>query len=83
VILSAAPLPAEPVPVPQVTWQAPAGTSKKAQLLTLYKQDPRHGNRALASRAAADLAPKADLQAGTARTYINEYLASLNGQASS
>jgi hypothetical protein len=81
-VLNAAPLPAEPVAVPQVTWQAPTGTSKKAQLIMLYQQDRRHGNRALASRAAADLAPKAGLQAGTARTYINEYLASMNGRAS-
>lgn len=78
-VLNAAPLPAEPAVVPQVTWQAPEPGSKKAALLTLYRQDHRHGSRALASRAAADLAPKAGLQAGTARTYINEYLAALDG----
>jgi Protein of unknown function (DUF2637) len=78
-VLNAAPLPAAPVPVPQVPWRAPDAGSKKAALLTIYRQDPRHGDRALASRAASDLAPKAGLQAGIVRTYINEYLADLNG----
>ena len=78
-VLNAAPLPAPPAQVPQVPWRAPDAGSKKAALLTIYRQDPRHGDRALASRAASDLAPKAGLQAGTARTYINEYLADLNG----
>lgn len=81
-VLNAAPLPPEPAVVPQVTWQPPEGTSKKAALITLYQQDRRHGDRVLASKAASDLAPRAGLQAGTARTYINEYLASLNGDAS-
>jgi hypothetical protein len=81
-ILNAAPLPAEPAAVPQVTWQAAAAGSKKEALITLYRQDKRHGDRGLAARAATDLAPQAGLQAGTARTYINEYLASLNGQGS-
>ena len=80
-VLNAAPLPAEPA-APLPPGQAPAEGSKKAQLLTLYRDDPRHGDRALASKAASDLAPAAGLQPGTARTYINEYLASLNGQAS-
>lgn len=79
-VLNAAPLPAAPVAVPQVTWQAAAVSSKKARLIILYKQDKRHGVAAQASEAARDLAPKADLQWGTARTYIGEYLASLNGQ---
>lgn len=78
-VLNAAPLPAAPAVVPQVTWRAPEAGSKKARLLTLYRQDRRHGDRALASQAAADLAPNAGLHAGTARTYIYEYLASLNG----
>ena len=81
-VLNAAPLPAEPVEVPQVVWQAPQPGSKKDQLITLYRQDPRHGNPALASAVAKDLAPKAGLQWGTARTYIGEYLVSLNGAAS-
>jgi hypothetical protein len=80
-VLNAAPLPSAPAEVPQVTWQAPQAGSKKEQLITLYRQDRRHGDRALAARAATDLAPRAGLQAGTARTYINEYLVSLNGQA--
>ena len=83
VVLNAAPLPAAPPrDVPQAVWQTPQAGSKKDTLITLYRQDPRHGNRQLAARAAADLAPRAGLQAGTARTYINDYLAALNGAAS-
>jgi len=83
-VLDAAPLPSEtraPAKVP-VVWQAPPDGSKKAALITLYQQDRRHGDRSQAARAASDLAPRAGLQAGTARTYINDYLASLSGQAS-
>ena len=82
-VLDAAPFPSETraarkVPV---VWQAPPDGSKKAALITLYQQDRRHGDRSQAARAASDLAPRAGLH-GTARTYINDYLASLNGQAS-
>ncbi len=83
-VLDAAPLPSKtraPAKVP-VVWQARPDGSKKAALITLYQQDRRHGDRSQAARAASDLAPRAGLQAGTARTYINDYLASLNGQAS-
>lgn len=79
-VLNAAPLPAEPA-APLPAGQGGAEGSKKARLIAAYRADPRHGDRAQASKAAADLAPGADLQAGTARTYINEYLASLDGQA--
>ena len=40
---------------------------------------PDYGNRLTASRIAAELAPKARLQAGTARTYL---YAELNGSKS-
>jgi Protein of unknown function (DUF2637) len=67
-VLDAAPLP----PLPQ----APAHEalqplrSKKAVLLTLYRAHPHYGDRSQTSRVAAELAPQAGLQAGTARTYL-------------
>jgi hypothetical protein len=53
--------------------------TKKATLLALYRAHPDYGNRLTASRIAAELAPKARLQAGTARTYL---YAELNGSKS-
>ena len=44
--------------------------SKKAQLLELYAKHPDHGRRDRVSAAAAELAPLAGLQPGTARTYL-------------
>jgi uncharacterized protein DUF2637 len=68
VVLDAAPLPALP--------QAPAAEAvepphtKKAVLLALYRAHPDYGERSRASRVAAELAPQAGLQAGTARSYL-------------
>ena len=56
----------------------PPGT-KKAALLALYRAHPDYGNRRTASRVAAELAPQAGLQAGTARTYL---YAELDGRQS-
>jgi hypothetical protein len=46
--------------------------SKKAALLNLYRQHEGYGDRRRVSRIAAELAPLAGLQAGTARTYLGE-----------
>lgn len=84
-ILNAAPVPqARTVracipPVPEVHWQPPNGTTKKAQLLTLYRQHPDYGDRTKVSQVAGELAPKAGLQAGTARSYL---YAEVDGNAS-
>jgi hypothetical protein len=76
-VLDAAPLPPRAgAPVPETT--EPPRT-KKATLLALYRAHPDYGNRLTASRIAAELAPKARLQAGTARTYL---YAELNGSKS-
>jgi hypothetical protein len=76
-VLNATPLPAAPPPpVVPVRFEAPStGNSKKAILLALYRDHPDYGNRVVAARVAGELAPKAGLQAGTARTYINDHLA--------
>jgi hypothetical protein len=50
------------------------GPSKKSALLDLYRRHESYGDRARASRVAAELAPQAGLQAGTARTYLYEHL---------
>jgi hypothetical protein len=50
------------------------GPSKKATLLDLYRQHHGYGDRARVSPVAAELAPQAGLQAGTARTYLYEHL---------
>jgi hypothetical protein len=76
-VLDAAPLPA----FPEV--RAPQGSgpprTKKAVLLALYRAHPEYGDRGTASRVAAELAPQAGLQAGTARTYV---YAELDGRTS-
>ena len=43
--------------------------TKKAAFLAAYRAHADYGNRAAASRVAAELAPAAGLQAGTARSY--------------
>jgi hypothetical protein len=59
------------------TGQRAAGT-KKAQLIKLYDalapDDPRHGDRSKVSQVAAELAERAGLQPGTARTYLYEHV---------
>ena len=77
-VLDATPLPALPdVPGPEAT--GPPPRTKKAVLLALYRVHPEYGDRGTASRVAAELAPQAGLQAGTARSYV---YAELDGRAS-
>jgi hypothetical protein len=67
-VLDAAPLPGLQAPEePQAIDPPPA---KKAALLALYRAHPDYGNRAAASKVAADLAPQAGLTTGTARAYL-------------
>jgi hypothetical protein len=76
-VLDAAPLPALPKPpAPEAT--GPPRT-KKAALLALYRAHPDYGDRRKASRVAAELAPRAGLQPGTARSYL---YAELDGRPS-
>ena len=58
------------------------GESKKAVFLRLYRDHFTYGNRELASKTAAELAPRAGLQAGTARSYVYAELASIEPEAS-
>ena len=56
--------------------------TKKAAFLAAYRAHANYGDRAAASRVAAELAPAAGLQAGTARSYAYAELearAELNG----
>jgi Protein of unknown function (DUF2637) len=72
IVLDAAPLPAPPeMRGPEATGPS---RSKKAVLLTLYRAHPDYGDRRTASRVAAELAPRAGLQAGTARSYVHAEL---------
>jgi Protein of unknown function (DUF2637) len=76
-VLDAVPLPAHPEePAPEAI--GPSRT-KKAVLLSLYRAHPDYGKRGRASRIAAELAPQAGLQAGTARSYL---YAELDGKPS-
>jgi Protein of unknown function (DUF2637) len=76
-VLDAAPLPGLPErPAPEAI--GPPRT-KKAVLLALYRAHPDYRDRRSASRVAAELAPQAGLQAGTARSYL---YAELDGRAS-
>ena len=76
-VLDAAPLPELPE-TPAAGTAGPPCT-KKAVLLVLYRAHPDYGDRRRASRVAAELAPQAGLQAGTARSYL---YAELDGRAS-
>jgi hypothetical protein len=67
-VLAATPLPAfSEAPAPE-TVEPPC--TKKAVLLALYRAHPDYGDRRIASRVAAELAPQARLQPGTARSYL-------------
>ena len=46
-----------------------------------YRAAPEYGMRSTASQVAARLAPLADLQPGTARSYIYAELARLEGES--
>lgn len=52
----------------------PGGGTKKARLLALYKKHADYGDRAAASRVATELAPRADLNPSTARTYLYQHI---------
>ncbi len=67
-VLAAAPLPVLTEP-PAAEALQPLRT-KKTVLLALYRAHPDYGDRSSASRVAAELAPLAGLQAGTARSYL-------------
>ncbi len=67
-VLAAAPLPAFPgSPVPET---GEPSCTKKSVFLALYRAHPDYGDRSRASRVAAELAPQAGLQPGTARSYL-------------
>ena len=67
-MLAAAPLPALPeAPTPET---GEPSCTKKSVLLGLYRAHPDYGDRRTASRVAAELAPQAGLQPGTARTFL-------------
>ena len=76
-VLDAAPLPE--LPKAPVAEAIEAPQTKKAVLLALYRAHPDYGHRNRASRVAAELAPQAGLQPGTARSYL---YAELDGRAS-
>ena len=67
-VLDAAPLPALPKTPAAEVIELPR--TKKAVLLALYRAHPHYGDRSRASRVAAELAPQAGLQPGTARSYM-------------
>jgi hypothetical protein len=67
-VLNAAPLPGLPA-VDETNAIDPPPT-KKAALLALYRDHADYGNRDVAAKVAAELAPLAGLQAGTARAYL-------------
>jgi len=67
-VLDATPLPALPeAPAPGTT---ELSCTKKSVFLALYRAHPHYGDRSRASRVAAELAPQAGLQPGTARSYL-------------
>ena len=76
-VLDAVPLPALAEPAAAEALQ-PVRT-KKTVLLGLYRAHPDYGDRSRASRVAAELAPQAGLQPGTARSYL---YAELDGRTS-
>ena len=76
-VLDATPLPALPKAPSPETIEPPC--TKKAVLLALYRAHPDYGDRGRASRVAAELAPQAGLQPGTARSYL---YAELDGRPS-
>ncbi len=76
-VLDATPLPALAEAPAPATVEPPC--TKKAVLLALYRAHPDYGDRRRASRVAAELAPQAWLQPGTARSYL---YAELDGRPS-
>jgi hypothetical protein len=74
-VLAAAPLPGLPAAsgaagdTDRSNATGPVPT-KKSTLLALYREHAEYGNRDVAARVAAELAPQAGLQPGTARAYL-------------
>jgi hypothetical protein len=73
-VLDAAPLPGLPLQEEPEAIDPPP--TKKAALLALYRAHAEYGNRASASRVAAELAQQVDLSPGTARNYLYAELGS-------
>ena len=67
-VLDAAPLPGLQAPEEPKAIDPPP--TKKAALLALYRVHPDYGVKASAAKVAAELAPQAELSAGTARAYL-------------
>ena len=76
-VLDAAPLPGLQAPEEPKAIDPPP--TKKAALLALYRVHPDYGVKASAAKVAAELAPQAELSAGTARAYL---YAEIEGRAS-
>ena len=76
-VLDAAPLPGLQAPEEPEAIDPPP--TKKAALLALYRVHPDYGVKASAAKVAAELAPQAELSAGTARAYL---YAEIEGRAS-
>jgi hypothetical protein len=55
--------------------------TKKEAFLHAYRQHPDYGDRSVAAKVAAELAPAARLQPGTARSYVYEELGRANGDS--
>jgi hypothetical protein len=55
--------------------------TKKEAFLHAYRQHADYGDRSVAAKVAAELAPAAHLQPGTARSYVYEELARANGDS--
>ena len=55
--------------------------TKKEAFLHAYRQHPDYGDRSVAAKVAAELAPAAQLQPGTARSYVYEELGRANGDS--
>jgi hypothetical protein len=76
----------ERVPCPVHAVPDPVAPTKKLAFLALYRAHQDYGDRKVASKVAAELAPAAGLQPGTARTYVYDEIdrmtARLEGEAS-
>ena len=55
--------------------------TKKEAFLHAYRQHPDYGDRGVAAKVAAELAPTARLQPGSARSYVYEELGRANGDS--
>src|SRR5262249_16440765 len=55
--------------------------TKKEAFLHAYRQHPDYGDRSVAAKVAAKLAPAPRLQPGTGRSYVYEELGRVNGDS--